>query len=230
MINKGGASSHLEVIISFTLFSMFVLSLLFYVNPYKSTTLPDTLLENIEESFIQDNSVDLTKFFLIINVAHTPCMNVLLPSSINLTGQDSEVFISSGGSVDSTTSGGFFISSSEDDFYVLLSSEFYSEPNCDSPVEIDCGAGECSIGSVQSRKIISETQVLLMVFEYESDYESLKLRLGIPENVDFAIVSEGFEMEMYIPADLEVISRVHTLEVLYSDGSILNKEFVFKIW
>ncbi len=229
MLNKMGASSHLEVIISFILFSLFVLSLLFYVNPFKNTTLPDTLIENIYESFIRDNSVELTKFFLDINSPES-CMDVTLPSIFDLNDVNSRVFDSNGNPAGSSIVAGLVIDSSNNPFYVFLSSDFLPGTGCDSPSPIDCDAGECSIGSVEKREIVSESKVLSIVEEYKNNYEVLKTQLGIPKNVDFAIVSEGFEMEMYIPEDLEVISKSYSIEVLYSTGEILNKDFIFKIW
>jgi len=231
MLNKRGASSHLEVIISFTLFSMFVLSLLLYVNPYKTTTLPDTLLKNIQESFIENNSVELTKFFLLINKTHTGCIDVSIPSELTLLGE-SRVFDSNGFLKISEIGGnGIIIDSSSNDFYVYLSPVFIAQTTgCTAADQINCGAGDCSIGSVQNKKIVSETRILSMKSNYETNYNNLKIQLGIPENVDFAIVSEEFGMEMYIPEDLEVISKSYSTEVLYSNGDILNKEFIFKIW
>jgi hypothetical protein len=109
-------------------------------------------------------------------------------------------------------------------FYIYASDEISGDDTT------ACSAGAYKLGFINSEKVVSNKSLEIFRSRYYGDYNALKISLNVPLAVDFAIVAEGYAFERQIPEQTEVKSRAVILRVLYADGSIINKDFLIKIW
>lgn len=224
-INKIGAG-HLEMVIAFTLFFLFVVFLLIYIRPYNNKGLEESIFLGIRDSFVEDVQTNFTKIFLKAESIEGGCFAVDLSrfpiegNSIAIKGLESNINSGLNGNILS-------VDATDDNFYILLSKDF----DDDEFVCMEEGAAALiSFGSVENRKIISEKSLLTFKKRYEEDYESLKKELGVPVSIDFSINAEDFILEKNVPMDVAVFARAYVEEVLKTNGTIINKEFILKLW
>ena len=201
MKNKKAVSQHVEMIISFMLFLVFVMFLLMFVRPYERNALPESVLAGLEDSFIAKTSVDLTSVFI-----SSECGNVdvgLIPGTL---GSSFVVKNAVGGN-----------------FYLLFADGLSGgvSGTCDN----------FTIGSIEESRIVSYAELQDMKVRYEGGYNDLRTDLGVPKTIEFAIITnDASSMERFVPDSVSVIASTVSRPVLMSDGSIINKEFVLKIW
>jgi hypothetical protein len=84
------------------------------------------------------------------------------------------------------------------------------------------------IGNIQQKKVLSEVLLENIKNKYYGDYASLKNELKIPNNVDFAVIAENYELTRTIPEEIGVTAKIYRMQMLYSNGSFENKDMVMK--
>jgi hypothetical protein len=220
---KKGAVSHLEMIISFTLFIFVVLFILAYIRPYKVSSLSDSIIVSLKDSFLDKYSANLTEIFLKSDTLK--CFSLDF-SNLNLYNQG--IFVKSTDGI--RAEAGFdnnvlTVNSNKNFFYVLISDEF--PENKISACQI---SENYAFGSIKNKKIISSKKLNELKKEYIGDYDNLKMKMGVPKSINFAIIFNDTILQKNIPEKTEVISRAYNLEVLNELGEIYNLEFIFKIW
>lgn len=230
MEKKG--DSHIEIIISFVLFFIFVGFVLIFIQPvFSSDNLPKSILTGLHDSFLRETKIDVTRVFLVADFPEdfsSECFGVDL-GSLNLLGESlARTALEGGMKIDS----GF--SSSElslekvgKSYEVFFSEDFSSEGfSCERGL-----MGEnFEIGSVDNLSFVFEGKLGDLEGRYKNDYENLKRALGVPQNFDFAISSGDFVLERDVPENLEVYAKEY-VEVFFSeDGEVKTKKFVFRVW
>jgi len=108
-------------------------------------------------------------------------------------------------------------------FYIISSPEF------DSSLLASCNQSY-KLGFLKNQTVLSNKSLSSMESQYNSDYESLKTELGIPSVIDFAVISDEYNMERDISSSSEVRAKEYSALVVYSNGTIETKSFIFKIW
>jgi len=101
--------------------------------------------------------------------------------------------------------------------------------------EFNSGLDDCSsefLGSISSERILSNKSLRKLEEGYLANYSNIKKILKVPETFEFEIYSEDkeFNMSRGEIGDAGIISNRHLFKVLYSDGEIKNKYFIFRIW
>ncbi len=101
--------------------------------------------------------------------------------------------------------------------------------------EFNSGLDDCSsefLGSISSERILSNKSLRKLEEGYLANYSNIKKILKVPETFEFEIYSEDkeFNMSRGEIGDVGIISNRHLFKVLYSDGEIKNKYFIFRIW
>jgi len=221
-LSKRGASRHLEMVIAFFMFFIFVTFLLIYIKPYgRESGLSDSVLENLRGKFIRDTNVSLTKVFLKVDDIGGDCFKINLEGIVDSNAGGSFVE-----GVDSGWDGTELsvISNSLDSFYVYFSEEYVSSFSCPSEVLL----GGYQIGSVEKREVISKSKMGAL-----GDYDFLKAGWGVPVTVDFRIdaVDGSFGFGEEIPNEISVFAKSYVFEVWdFSVSEKINKEFIFKVW
>jgi len=207
--------------LSFTMFVSFVLFMIVYLNPVKGGLLQSSVLEELEDSFLEAVEVDLIKF--PINYT-SDCIKI----NVSEFGAANSYVVDSGGvEVTSGVSGGsLFISASPGIYTVYLSEA------------LEAGAASCSDeayerGHTEKSNIISYTALEEFEQNYTSSYQVLKETLRFPLTRDFEVKCSGcgnYELSQSIPEDVDIFAKTFSSQILYSNGTIKNVEFTLRVW
>lgn len=213
-VEKDGFA-HLEIILAFTIFVSFTIFLLAVLSPTKKSLLEESILFNVKNSFFENITVEVRSSLIDTRVSGScppekagPCV----PTEFDI-------------------GKGIFArqvnSSNNCSYYIFNSEEFPDNP----------GYGSCnnqnknySIGHIERLDVVSNNSLKELEGEYYNDYDKAKERFGVPPTVDFAIISDNYSLERTIPDEVEVISGVYRERVLYGNGSMINQDFIIKIW
>ena len=232
--NKGAA--HFEMIVSFVFFVGFVFFLFLVLKPHETTTLSGAVIKGFHNSFEKEVSTNLSMVFLKTNSFAGSCFIIDLPLEIfdyGVTDEDSYVIKLSGEEVSSDIVGNdLSVGSLEGSFRVGISPEFDEGASGACTLLSD---DEYILGSVIERKVISYSALVEMKDKYYEDYDSLKNELRIPSVYDYAIIGESLLEVQMIPASgvldsSDVMADDFLMEVLYSNGTIINERFGLKVW
>ncbi|MEI7719360.1 MAG: hypothetical protein WCI72_05810 [archaeon] len=217
---KKKGSSHLEIIISFILFVSFTLFLVLTLEPTKQNLLEDSILFGVKNAFFDSSTTNVTsvlvdaKNALGVCVTDVPCF----PNELNLGINKNNI-----SSVPPKPCA----------YYILTSTEFLT-----NSVTVKCSddpnRNNYSLGYIEKQQVLSNNTLEGIKVQYYADYNASKFRFGVPAVVDFAVISpNGFDtysLERTIPDDAEVVSGVYRKRVLYGNGSIINQDFIVKVW
>ncbi len=216
VMNKKG-SSHFEIIISFVLFVSFTLFLVLSLEPTKQDLLEESILYGVVDTFFADVKTNVSSVLIFINSS-----SGVACSSINNYGACLPAELSSSIPIIS------FSQKKECTHYLYSSSEFpsISLGSCSSQNK------QYSLGYIEQQEVISNKTLYEFRDEYYRDYNTSKTRFGVPIVVDFAVIIDGtgFNMTRTIPDEAEVISGVYRKSVIYANGSIINQDFIVKVW
>ena len=108
-------------------------------------------------------------------------------------------------------------------FYVYFSPEFpvSSFQNCQ---------GDYKIGYINSQIVLSNKSLEEIKLNYSSDYKNLRKNMGLPTTVDFSVIAGDYTLEKTIPENVQIKTISKREKVLYSNGTLVGKDFIFKIW
>jgi len=226
MVSKRGAG-HIEMILSFVMFTFFVVFLFIYIKPVSNNSIGDSVLIGLGDSFHEKNGVDYGKIFLRVSDFSGSCF------SIGLSGHSGNSIVQMvGGSVVGSSYSGsnLVVSSGIGSYYVLISPDFASGSGCSGPSLLS--SQNYSIGSIETQKLISNKSLYLLKQSYLDNYAQLKTNYGVPKIIDFTIKSSdgSFDLGGTIPQKVQVFSKEYSENVLYENGSIQNKEFLIQVW
>jgi len=211
-LHKKG-SSHFEIIISFILFVSFTLFLVLSLTPTKQDLLEESILYGVVDQFFAKTTTNVTS--VLVDISKT--VGLMCPG-----GQDKPCI------PEELLGAGNFISQKQRAcvYYIYSSVEFTNE-----------GFNSCknndnlySLGYIERQEVISNKTLQEFKQEYYSDYNASKDRFGVPEVVDFAVISNNYSLERTIPDEAQVIAGVYRKKVLYSNGSLINQDFIIKVW
>lgn len=214
-IGKRG-SSHFEIIVSFVLFTGFTLFLVLSLAPTKQTLLEDSILFGVKNSFFDSATTNVTS--VLVDISKTIPINcgdssLVTCFSSELSDLGNKIFTRP----DSTN----FCR-----YYLLASQEFSTDL-----VTMPClNVRNYSLGYIEKQQVLSNATLQEIKEQYYSDYNASKFRFGVPEVVDFAISSDNFVLTKNVPDDAEVIAGTYRKRVLYGNGSIVNQDFIIRVW
>lgn len=110
-------------------------------------------------------------------------------------------------------------------YYITLSREIISVlPNCSSP------GINFQVGSIKKRDVLSNSSLGELKRLYKNDYNLFLKNLSAPKGINFEIISENYELKRNSPTNINILSRKYKLDVIYSNGTIEKKDFIFRIW
>jgi len=233
LTGKRGAS-HFEMIMSFVFFIGFVFFIFMLLKPYDTSTLSNTVVAGLYDSFEEKVHTNLSNMFLKANYTGTSdCFYVQLPEDIfiyPINNGNSHVTKLSGTEIGSKLGGtNLNIRSGESFFRVAISPEFEEEDISGCEVLEDY-----ELGQPVERMVISYGALEEMTEKYFDDYEGLKRELKVPPIFDFAIVVENSSIKMEsshgVPDSVDVVAQDYVVGVLKSDGTLTNERFILKIW
>ncbi len=237
---KRGATAHLETIIAFSIFLIFISFTFMILKPSNqpSTALRSAMIQGTYNQFMENNSISYTKIFLKENSTNG-CFSLNLSNITDLVEPTHKVIVLDASNplltqvssdysyptlkMNSPGNTNYF-------YYVLTSKEFIEQS----------GAIACphtltkenyAIGSIENREILSNKTLNELQKTYEENYEILKKQYNIPTQFDISIISKDYiSLKKEIPENIEVMAKTYNEEVLFENGTIEYKDFTIKIW
>jgi hypothetical protein len=216
-------SSHLEIILSFTLFVSFTLFMIVFINPVKGGLLQDSVIAGLEGSFLDSVGVDLIKF--PVRPFEEGCLNLDVSTFGNVNS-----FVSTLGGLEvssEVSSGNLLIESSDEVLWVYLSEGLSLDgASCSDPVSYE-------VGSFEKVSLISWEKLQEFKANYTSNYMELKDELNFPLSRDFGIECldcGDYDLTQPIPEDVDVFADSSNSRVLYGNGTIKDVEFTLRVW
>lgn len=207
-------SSHIEMIMSFVLFVGFSVFLISYIQPERESSLEESLLFALQTKFFENVTI-IEKSVLVDfrnNGENCPSGHVIPCSPLELNGVYN---ISKNADLGSCF------------YYIYSSVEFSNVENVDG-----CKNDNAyKIGYIETKEVLSNNTIKKIEQKYYSNYDGLKKDLGVPPSIDFSITVDGYlDMSRQIPDTVEVKAGLYRESVLFSNGTIQNKDFIIKIW
>jgi hypothetical protein len=237
-MEKKGAG-HIEIIFAFVFFVGFVFFLFLTLKPYDTTVLPTSINQALADSFKEKSFTNLTTFSLKVTLQNPGnCFSIDLPKKTSLMYDFTNSYVESlTGKVNSSVkpegnSGGGKLeirpAPGDNFFRVFISPEFVEDNLVGCPK-----LNNSEIGNIFEKKVLSYNYIKSLSDRYKTDYDNLKLELGVPEVFDFAITCEEIpeiSMDKNVVSSVDVYAESYIYEVLKSDGNLTNAKFVVKIW
>ncbi len=238
-------SSHFEVVIAFTLFIVFTIFLLFFLKAPEESSLSETMLKELETSFMNYTGVEMVSFLIKPN--ESDCIEVDI-SSLNLVG-NSSVFTLKGavgdyvsghwvpvvddgkrkskldGGILTVNASGLNVAENES-LRVYISEGIFEESGV-------CNGDEkfTEIGNIKRERVLSQEKFMEFEQIYNESYYLLKDELGLPSNIDFAVYSEGIiEAQKGVPPNADVFSSDPVFRIVFQNGTISDLKVVLKVW
>jgi len=238
LICKRG-SGHFEMIISFVFFAGFVFFLFVVLRTNTEARISGAVVSGLYDSFEEKVYTNLSNVFLKAEYLGVgECFCVELPGRVfSYTLGSGDSYVSSLNNVDvdsgieeSGSDSNLNLDAGESFFRVAVSPEFSDEGI--SGCEI---LGNYEIGSIDERRVVSYGALARLASDYYIDYEGVRDELRVPNVFDFAIIPESLsavrmEPQEGIPDSSEIIVKEYVVEVLYSNGTVVNERFSFRVW
>ncbi len=110
-------------------------------------------------------------------------------------------------------------------YYVYFSDEFLNNGEI-------CSSDSITIGSISNKSVLSNSSIWEIKDKYYADYSGLKEDLKIPAVIDFEIYTFDGEYNLTRGnlGEIDIIAKRYTLSVLNSNGDLINRDFVFRVW
>jgi hypothetical protein len=178
------------------------------LEPTKQDLLEESILYGVVDTFFVDVKTNVTSVLVFVNNSQN--CSVCKPSELD-------------------NSIGVISTEQKSCTYYLLSSPEFSGDSLSSCLSLN---KQYSLGYIERQEVLSNRTLYERRDEYYNNYNNSKTRFGVPEVVDFAVIIEGtdFSMERTIPDEAGVISGVYRKRVIYANGSIINRDFIVKVW
>ena len=230
------ALSHIEMIISFSLFIVFLMFLFIYVNPIRRPNVSEVLLDTVELG-LDSYKIDFVEIPFKVS-SPSGCFNInspinlddILTNSMYITNEqgDNIAFRREGPGENNLS-----IEASGTFYYIYSSDKSFKDPAMHlSELTYPTCSYTAPTFSVPRIKAIYHYQELLELNKtYYTDYEVLKQNFTFPANSDFAITitkagatAEGDSLVMTRtkPQTASVTARDVPIEVLTEEGDIKN--------
>lgn len=208
-------SSHIEMIMSFVLFVGFSVFLISYIQPERESSLEESLLFALQTKFFENVTIVEKSVLVDFRKNGGQCPNNVQPCSPQELG--GRYNISKNANLGNC-------------FYYIHSSIEFVNNKVDNVSGCPNG-NKYSLGYIETKEVLSNNTIKKMEQKYYSDYDGLKEDLGVPPSIDFAIVVDVYlNMSRQIPDTVEVKAGLYREPVLFSNGTIQNKDFIIKIW
>lgn len=209
-VSSKRAASHVEIIIAFILFVTFVVFLLYFIKPFKSDTVEDNSLLMVKNNFFELSSVNLT--VVLGNFSN----NDNKPCKPKIVGTEEDKFRA------------IAKPTPKENIYEIYISDA-PDFNGISGLLSDCSQ-DITLGDIKNQVVLSNETLANYKIEYRDNYETFKQRLGLPPNADFSVLAPDYILEKRAPDQIKVIAGAYRKPVLDSSGTLINKDFIFKVW
>lgn len=186
MIKKNKRGSQVEIVISFVIFMTFIFFIYLITQPMLKSERKESSLENLASRLAEKSLANITSASVAIS-ATQDCVD--LDNFLNVVGNGNRVIVrSDDGTVLSSGVSGSDLRVGRNGlsfFKVYGSGEFAQETRTISGCQYLTQGSGYTLGLVKTTKNIFESKIIGLIGEYNTDYDSLKSELKIPEENDF---------------------------------------------
>ena len=231
---RKAVTTHIEMIISFSIFFFFLIFLFAYLNPVRQEYLSDVLLGIVERGLREDAEITLVEVFLTVKPALTTnCFIVENPFSPGVQEGDIMVKNSDGEIINFIkTDNNLSIESSGDIYYI-----YYAEEDVLSKNDL-AGLEPCESLSKENytfsvpkqKKLFSFTKLDGIKNNYAGDYVQLKQQFNFPINQEFIVLIPEIDINMTIKRPLAMIKAKEIPIRVLKEGSIVNAFMRIQVW
>jgi hypothetical protein len=245
MRGRKGASGHIEVIISFTIFLAFVTFLLIFVNPIEKTKETNHYIDITEKTLMENIETDLTSFSITIEPAVissvTGCFCFDYPVPDKVAAEDEDGIKTNAGTFPGNyvcvnpaqTAGG----SNKKHYKIHFSPEFAeSTGGCTGPGgDFILGSSDYALGVRNEYKKVSKSQLLWINTSYNSNYHNLRAtELNLKNNFNIVVKSLDGENLVYgkikEPKEINIMAKEIPIEILDEHGRITPAIINLQVW
>jgi len=231
------AQGHIEMVISFVMFALFVFFLLVYLNPIKNQNISDVLIDAVERSIEGNASIQLIEMPLDLKGSADLCFS--LPNPFNTTNPKNIIVRDSNGTVMKFALEGENMNiEKKKKFYYL----YYGNTAFNT---LPLGLISCTVLN-SSDYIFGASRIYNLYYmprmegikdAYTSDYNKLREDFNFPGGYDFAVnVTDSATMQTVLtmavkkPEKVEVLAREVPIELLYDDGRLIKAVINIQVW
>ncbi len=188
MISSKKADSHLEMIISFSMFLLFVIFLFTYLSPIKQPDISSSLLKSAEAG-VEKYSTTMLNIPAILNQEKTGCFKIQSPFTET---SNSKIFVrDESGSFPKfyADASGITIEGNNKKLYYL----YHIQDASFQDTGLECTATEMELPETYSfsipriKSVYLKSELIRLKEKYDSDYEGLKEEFEYPKTSDFAV-------------------------------------------
>ncbi|MFA6023441.1 MAG: hypothetical protein WC781_05120 [Candidatus Pacearchaeota archaeon] len=243
-MNKKGAA-HVEIIISATIFIVFLMFLFVLLNPFKKTVSDEV----INTAYININEMVKTNFSsvsinliedneLIDKIKLKGCFSINTLSDIDCSENRKIIVKNESGSIINSNiiDGKILIEYSEKDRYYTI--------YCSNEIELhENGINLCQyvessqyvLGSIRLKEVWSEKKLNLLNETYYNQYTSLKEKV-VPQGTEFSILitdingNVKFNLLKNVPKGIDVKARQIPIDKINKDANVTKEVLRILIW
>jgi len=220
MMNKRGLS-HVGFILAFVMFVGFVVFILIFLNPTKTMKVSKNVLEIIENGIEREAAIEVKEITLNVKNVKKDCFRIDMGEVI-----ENVIAKKAKSRVEAENEGGMVEIKGGEGFYYLYFSDEFSQDRLECNFLKD---EDYSLGKLNIEKIISYEKLLEIKQSYDSDYENLKRKLGIPASNDFGFLVYDEESNVLIdalkqPDKTEIIAKNIPTKIIYTKNA--EKRFI----
>lgn len=242
---KKGAGSHIEMVISFGMFLLFVFLMLVYIRPIRNQGIGNVLIDSLYSGIKENASVIFLRIPLAVNNEPLPCFIVPNPFDVDVL-TESRVLVKDSsenslkfrlqnikdGKFDNISIEG----SSKNLYYLYYSNETFNSqtlvPTCPK-----LNSTNYSFSTITVFNALSKKRLQALAAQYTDNYELLKTQFHFPQNYDFVITvntlltnQQIISMSRNKPKGVEVNAIQIPVEVLDENGLILKAIINIQVW
>jgi len=230
---KGAVTTHIEMIISFSIFFFFLIFLFAYLNPVRQEYLSDVLLGIVEQGLREDVEITLVEILLKVDEsALGNCFIVENPFSPDVEEDNIMVKNSDGEIINFTkTENNLSIKSSGEVYYI-----YYAEKDIPAVSRLeDVGCTSLSKENYdysvsKQKKLFSYTRLEGIKNNYTDNYVQLKQQFNFPVNQEFIVLIPQIDINMTIKKPLAMIKAKEIPIQVLKEGSIVNAFMRIQVW
>jgi hypothetical protein len=237
-MNKRGFE-HIEIIIGFTLFIIFLMFGLYFFNPLNNTRVLDSSL-SYAITEIQDNTTSALETYGIsfnpsvddekqISFSLTPLSNDW--TGIRVEDNREKLLRAKYSNADAKV----YVDIDESPFVLVKFGRFQSPGQDPSGTISPLTENQLRRASSDSKEIVSEQLFNKLVERYNADYTGLKRDFNLPGRIDFAFSltfseSKVLKPKYTLPDAAQVFSDSKRIEVIKTDGTIAFADLLVITW
>ncbi len=233
--------SHIEVILSFTLFLGFLIFAFFFFSPFSGKGVLDSSLVYAFTEITKNTTIPLESYATVINdgIIVNP-VRIEIDSAIsnpnvrveNKNGTKVNSYLVVDGGIEKV----HFNKGNERFFTIFFSEDFSTGQPISGGLLVE--GQDYSISSSEKKEVFSEKRLLELNAAYGNNYETLKKYFNLPNRVDF-----GFSLEFdngdkiiatrTVPENLEVLVEQERVEIIRNspnDGDIMFANLLVRVW